>query len=73
MTESITKFLRSAVVGPLAAMLLAAIAVSLSTDRFLQTQNLMNVSLQVSSVAIRGDLAIGDESLHGRIAIGLAF
>jgi len=56
MMESITKFLRSAVVGPLAAMLLAAIAVSLSTDRFLQTQNLMNVSLQVSSVAI---MAIG--------------
>ena len=54
--EHITKFLRSAVVGPLAAMLLAAIAVSLSTDRFLQTQNLMNVSLQVSSVAI---MAIG--------------
>ena len=54
--ESITKFLRSAMVGPLAALLLAAIAVSLSTDRFLQTQNLMNVSLQVSSVAI---MAIG--------------
>jgi ribose transport system permease protein len=54
--ESISKFLRSAVVGPLAAMLLAALAVSLSTDRFLQTQNLMNVSLQVSSVAI---MAIG--------------
>lgn len=28
---------------------------------------------QVSSIAIRGDLAVGDESLHGRIAIGLAF
>jgi ribose transport system permease protein len=56
MMESITKFLRSAMVGPLAAMLLAALAVSLSTDRFLQTQNLMNVSLQVSSVAI---MAIG--------------
>jgi ribose transport system permease protein len=54
--ESITKFLRSAMVGPLAALLLAAIAVSLTTDRFLQTQNLMNVSLQVSSVAI---MAIG--------------
>lgn len=56
MMESITKFLRSAMVGPLAAMLLAALAVSLSTDRFLQTRNLMNVSLQVSSVAI---MAIG--------------
>ena len=54
--ESITKFLRSAMVGPLAALLLAAIAVSLTTDRFLQAQNLMNVSLQVSSVAI---MAIG--------------
>ena len=54
--ESITKFLRSAMVGPLAALLLAAIAISLTTDRFLQTRNLMNVSLQVSSVAI---MAIG--------------
>jgi ribose transport system permease protein len=54
--ESITKFLRSAMVGPLAALLLAAIAISLTTDRFLHTQNLMNVSLQVSSVAI---MAIG--------------
>ena len=54
--ENISKFLRSAMVGPLAALLLAALAVSLSTDRFLQTQNLMNVSLQVSSVAI---MAIG--------------
>jgi ribose transport system permease protein len=46
------KFLRSAVIGPLSALLLAVFIISLTTDRFLTTQNLMNVSLQVSSVAI---------------------
>jgi ribose transport system permease protein len=50
--QSITKFLRSAVAGPLAALALTVIVVSLTTDRFLMTQNLMNVSLQVSTVAI---------------------
>jgi hypothetical protein len=28
---------------------------------------------QVSNTAIRGDLALGDESIHGRFALGLAF
>jgi len=28
---------------------------------------------EVNSVAIRGDLAWGDEDVHGRLAIGLAF
>ncbi|MEJ2559546.1 MAG: ABC transporter permease [Anaerolineae bacterium] len=50
--ESVTKFLRSAVAGPLAALLIAVIIVSLTTDRFLTTENLSNVSLQVSTVAI---------------------
>lgn len=54
--ESIAKFFRSAVVGPLMAMALAVVVVSLTTDRFLTTENLMNVSLQVSTVAI---VAIG--------------
>lgn len=46
------KLLRSQVMGPLLAFLLVVIIVSLTTDRFLQPQNLTNVSLQVSSVAI---------------------
>lgn len=52
---SIGRFLRStltSVAGPLAALVLAVIVVSLTTDRFLTSQNLSNVSLQVSSVAI---------------------
>jgi ribose transport system permease protein len=43
-------------VGPAAALILAMVAVSLTTDRFLSAQNLINVSLQVSSTAI---VAIG--------------
>jgi ribose transport system permease protein len=54
--ESVAKFFRSTVVGPLTAMALAVAVVSLTTDRFLTTENLMNVSLQVSTVAI---VAIG--------------
>lgn len=54
--ELINKFLRSAIVGPLAALLLVVLIISLTTDRFLETQNLINVSLQVSGVAI---MAIG--------------
>jgi ribose transport system permease protein len=49
------KFLRSSltnVAGPLAALLLAVVIVSLTTDRFMMGRNLSNVSLQVSSVAI---------------------
>ncbi len=50
--EGLTKFFRSAVMGPLIALIIAVILVSLSTDRFLTARNLMNVSLQVSTVAI---------------------
>jgi ribose transport system permease protein len=52
----ITKFLREALTGPLAALILAVVVISFTTDRFLDLQNLMNVSLQVSTVAI---VAIG--------------
>lgn len=47
-----SKFLRSNVAGPIVAFLLVAVIVSLTTGRFLQAQNLINVSLQVSIVAI---------------------
>jgi ribose transport system permease protein len=40
------------VAGPLAALLLVVLLVSLTTDRFLTIDNLINVSLQVSTVAI---------------------
>jgi ribose transport system permease protein len=50
--RNITRFLRSAVIGPLSALLLASFIISLTTDRFLLQQNLVNVSLQVSTVAI---------------------
>ncbi|HET6781906.1 MAG TPA: hypothetical protein VFH67_07405, partial [bacterium] len=43
-------------IGPLAALLLSALVISLTTERFLETQNLLNVSLQVSIIAI---MAIG--------------
>ena len=49
---NLVKFFRSAIAGPLAALIIAVILVSLTTDRFLTTQNLINVSLQVSTVAI---------------------
>lgn len=52
----VNKFLRSAIIGPLAALLLVVLIISLTTDRFLETQNLINNSLQVSAVAI---MAIG--------------
>jgi ribose transport system permease protein len=48
----IGKFFRSVVAGPLAALLLVVLLVSLTTDRFLTIDNLINVSLQVSTVAI---------------------
>lgn len=48
----ITKFLRSNVTGPIVAFLFVIILVSLATPRFLQTQNLINVSLQVATVAV---------------------
>lgn len=52
MSDSLARFLRSAVVGPLSALLVAVFLISLTTDRFLTSQNLINVSLQVSTVAI---------------------
>ncbi len=48
----ISRFFRSNVAGPVVAFLIVAVLVSLTTGRFLQTQNLINVSLQVSIVAI---------------------
>jgi len=42
----------TSVAGPLAALLLAVVVVSLTTDRFMMERNLSNVSLQVSTVAI---------------------
>jgi len=54
--QNLVKFFRSALAGPLAALILVMIIISLTTDRFLDTQNLINVSLQVSTVAI---MAIG--------------
>jgi len=50
--KNLTRFLRSAVAGPLSALILASVIISLTTDRFLLPQNLINVSLQVSTVAI---------------------
>lgn len=46
----------STLIGPLLALLLSSLAISLTTDRFLDTRNLLNVSLQVSIIAI---MAIG--------------
>jgi len=50
------KFLRTTVAGPLFAFLLVVIIVSFTSPRFMMPQNLSNVSLQVSIVAI---VAIG--------------
>lgn len=46
------RLLSSSVVGPFAALILVVIVVSLTTDRFLLPQNLSNVTLQVSIVAL---------------------
>jgi ribose transport system permease protein len=54
--ERISRFFRTPVAGPLLIMLLVAIGVALSTERFLSRQNLINVWLQVSIIAI---VAIG--------------
>jgi ribose transport system permease protein len=43
-------------IGPLAALMVSAFIISLTTDRFLETRNLLNVSLQVSIIAL---MAIG--------------
>ena len=54
--DRIAKFFRSTVAGPLVAFLVVATIASLATPRFLQVQNLSNVSLQVATVAV---VAIG--------------
>lgn len=54
--ETITKFFRSTVAGPLVAFLVVSAIVTLATDRFLMPANLSNVSLQVATVAV---VAIG--------------
>lgn len=46
----------SSLIGPLVALILSGLVISLTTDRFLDTRNLLNVSLQVSIIAI---MAIG--------------
>lgn len=50
--QSISKFVRAAIVGPVIALFVAVVLITLTTDRFMTAQNLMNVSLQVSAVAI---------------------
>ncbi|MEA4906493.1 MAG: ABC transporter permease [Chloroflexi bacterium] len=50
--KTISKFIRSTVAGPLAALILVVLVVSLASDRFLQVKNLSNVSLQVATVAV---------------------
>ncbi len=54
--DRIRRFLRTPVAGPLLIMLLVAAGVAVTTERFLLRQNLMNVWLQVSIIAI---VAIG--------------
>lgn len=56
MRERLLDALRSQVAGPFLIMLAVAAGVALSTDRFLLSQNLKNVGLQVAIVAI---VAIG--------------
>jgi ribose transport system permease protein len=56
MAQRTFRVLGSSLIGPLVAMLLAALVISFTTDRFLDTRNLLNVSLQVSIIAI---MAIG--------------
>ncbi len=56
MTSRSVRVFGSMLIGPLAALVLSALVISLTTDRFLDTRNLLNVSLQVSIIAI---MAIG--------------
>ncbi|HLF80574.1 MAG TPA: ABC transporter permease [Anaerolineales bacterium] len=50
--QNLNKFVRVAIIGPVIALFLAVILITFTTDRFMTAQNLMNVSLQVSAVAI---------------------
>jgi ribose transport system permease protein len=56
MWNLIKTFLRSQVIGPLAATMLVAILVAVTTERFLDVNNLRNLALQVSIVSL---MAIG--------------
>lgn len=56
MRASFLKYLSSILAGPVVAMLIVALAVGLTTSRFYQLDNLMNIALQVSIVAL---MAIG--------------
>ncbi len=60
MPQRTFRVLGPAFIGPLAALLLSALVISLTTERFLETQNLLNVSLQVSIIAI---MAIGSTAV----------
>ena len=50
--QNLNKFVRVAIVGPVIALFLAVVLITFTTDRFMTAQNLMNVSLQASAVAI---------------------
>ncbi len=52
----VKSFLRSQVIGPLAATILVAMLVAVTTERFLDVNNLRNLALQVSIVSL---MAIG--------------
>lgn len=52
----IKKFFQTTIAGPLLALVVVILIVSLASPRFLMASNLSNVSLQVSIVAI---VAIG--------------
>lgn len=54
MPTSVSRLLRSPVMGPLISLFVVSVIVSLSTDRFLMLDNLNNVALQASIVAIIG-------------------
>jgi ribose transport system permease protein len=49
-------FLQSQVIGPMAATILVAFLVAVTTERFLEVNNLRNLALQVSIVSL---MAIG--------------
>lgn len=54
--DAIKSILRSQVMGPLAATILVAFLVAVTTERFLEINNLRNLALQVSIVSL---MAIG--------------
>jgi ribose transport system permease protein len=54
--RDLLRLLGPSIIAPLAALVISAVVISFTTDRFLRPQNLLNVSLQVSIVAI---IAVG--------------